>query len=72
MLVPIPHAPLIPGDVHFYLSTACLHGLHEKCGVKQLARGELGAPHCKYCEAVCVCSVCDHVGQAAREGGGSA
>ncbi len=52
---------------HAYLSTACLHGRHERCGAEQLARGDLGAPHCKYCPAVCCCVICDHVGQAAQE-----
>lgn len=40
---------------HRYLSTACLHGLHDQCGVKQAERGETGPPHCKHCPSVCIC-----------------
>lgn len=32
--------------IHVYLSTACLHGLHDKC-----------RETCKYCQAKCICSV---------------
>lgn len=46
---------------HDYLSTACLHGDHNDCGIKQRERGEPGPPHCKYCDAVCICTICDHV-----------
>lgn len=46
---------------HIYLSTACLHAadgrpeLHDICGTAQHDRGEPGHPHCKYCDAECVC-----------------
>jgi hypothetical protein len=59
--------PMEEGDAHHYVSTACLHGEHRQCGVKQLARGDLGPPHCKYCESVCACPVCDHPAQGERE-----
>ena len=45
---------------HLYISTACLHDLHEKCGVLQHDRGEEGVPHCKWCDAICLCPVCKH------------
>jgi len=51
------------GGTHVYVSTACLHGLHDRCGVQQLGRGDLSAPHCKYCDAVCACTDCDHRAQ---------
>lgn len=51
---------------HPYLSTACLHGRHGECGVKQGERGEPGRPHCKYCPQICICPVCGH----ATPGGG--
>ena len=53
--------------VHVYMSTACLHGLHDRCGVAQLGRGDQGAPHCKFCDAVCACPDCRHAEQAAAE-----
>lgn len=57
-------APEVP---HIYLSTACHHGQHAQCGVKQLERGDTSAPHCKYCDAVCVCTECRHEEQAVAE-----
>ncbi len=49
-----------------YLSTACLHGLCEpECGAAQRARGDLSAPHCKYCPAPCTHS-CHTGGQVER------
>lgn len=44
-----------PKITHNYLSTACLHGLHDRCGEKQAERGEDGPPHCKFCDAPCRC-----------------
>jgi len=40
---------------HDYLSTACFHELHEECGKQQHDRGDDGSPHCKWCDAECVC-----------------
>jgi hypothetical protein len=40
---------------HLYLSTACLHERHDQCGTAQHDRGEPGHPHCKFCDAECVC-----------------
>lgn len=34
---------------HIYVSTACLHGLHDKCRLI-----------CKYCNSPCECADCDH------------
>lgn len=48
--------------VHAYLSCACLHGFHDECGRLQHERGDEGAPHCKFCPAVCLCPVCRHAG----------
>lgn len=36
-------------EIHSYVSTACHHGLHERCRIT-----------CKFCEAVCRCAVCKH------------
>ena len=58
---------LAPGEPHRYISTSCLHGLHERCGTMQHDRGDAGVPHCKFCPAVCACPVCDHAAQAADE-----
>lgn len=64
--------PMQEGHVHVYVSTACLHGKHRKCGVRQLARGDLGPPHCQHCDSVCACPVCDHLTQAEQEAPGHA
>jgi len=40
---------------HIYLSTACLHDLHEQCGCRQRERGDVSPAHCKYCAAECIC-----------------
>ncbi len=49
-----------------YLSTACLHGLCEpECGAAQRARGYIGHPTCKYCQAKCTHS-CHTGGQVER------
>jgi len=64
--VTAPHL-LADGEAHAYISTACQHGQHRQCGVKQLARGDFGPPHCKYCPAVCACPRCDHLTQARDE-----
>lgn len=40
---------------HTYTSTACQHGLHTRCGTLQHDAGDLGAPHCKFCDAKCNC-----------------
>lgn len=47
---------------HAYLSCACLHGFHDQCGQLQHGRGDAGAPHCKFCPAICLCLVCRHLG----------
>jgi len=57
------YRPVLTGP-HEYISTACLHGYHERCGAKQLARGDLTAPHCKFCPVTCACPVCRHDEQA--------
>lgn len=44
-----------------YLSTACLHELHDLCGGAQRERGDDGAPHCKYCPTVCACGCHDGI-----------
>lgn len=61
-----------PFGRHLYLSSYCLHGLvagsrtvrgralHGECGAKQRERGEVGAPHCKSCDSVCLCPFCRH------------
>jgi hypothetical protein len=38
-----------------YLSTACQHEHHRLCGGAQHQRGDLTAPHCKYCPTPCAC-----------------
>jgi hypothetical protein len=51
----------LPGGVrHVYVSTACLHGQHGRCGTLQHERGDGGAPHCKYCKSICACPYCGH------------
>jgi len=41
---------------HVYLSTACLHGIHEHCQCKTNLEGEPKVPGtCKWCGAPCVC-----------------
>lgn len=57
-------APLPRYAEHQYVSTACLHGLHERCGTMQHDRGELGVPRCKFCDSPCACPVCNHDGGA--------
>lgn len=54
-----PAAPAEDGGeaaVHAYVSTACQHGLHDKCRLT-----------CKYCGDPCVCSGCDHTQPATEE-----
>lgn len=53
----------LPDGTHLYLSTACMHGRHRACGIRQFARGDLTPPHCKHCASVCVCPECDHPAQ---------
>ena len=46
------HACMEPADgegEHRYLSTACLHGLHDRC-----------RKVCKFCGQPCVCDECRH------------
>lgn len=63
MSTPSTPSPLLQ---HYYLSTACLHGMHDKCGAGMRSRGETGPPHCKFCPAVCTCNApsCWHRGAA--------
>ena len=60
----VPDVPAAADHEHpgGYLSTACLHELHEpECGAAQRARGYVGHPTCKFCGAKCVCPC--HIGQ---------
>lgn len=50
---------------HRYLSTACLHGEHDYCKAMVGQAGEKRPGRCKFCNALCVCHVCEH---ADREG----
>jgi hypothetical protein len=41
---------------HLYLSTACMHAIHEHCQATQNLEGEPKLPAtCKWCAAPCVC-----------------
>lgn len=40
--------PVIPKEEHVYISTACYHGLHDRC-----------RQSCKFCSTPCQCS-CGH------------
>ena len=41
---------------HYYLSTACLHGVHDYCGSRETFGGKPKKPHtCKFCDAQCIC-----------------
>lgn len=52
-------AALGPAGEHLYLSTACLHGAHEHC--RSTVDGGVKVPAtCKFCDAVCMCTECDH------------
>lgn len=53
----IPDVPAAGDHGHpgGYLSTACLHGHHGVCGGAQHQRGDLTAPHCKFCDVPCSC-----------------
>lgn len=62
---------------HVYLSTACLHAvlekrreLHKQCGQLQHERGDETAPHCKHCDAPCVCPC--HAAEVAAPNGAEA
>jgi hypothetical protein len=44
-----------PAVNHVYLSTACLHGVHEHCQAMVGVNGEKRPATCKFCEAHCVC-----------------
>ena len=47
--------PIAPVE-HRYLSTACLHGIHEHCQAKVNLEGEPKLPGtCKWCGSRCVC-----------------
>ncbi len=55
--LPQPRTP----DSHVYRSTACLHGLHDRCASeKTLAGGPKVPAVCKWCSAPCVCD-CGHL-----------
>ncbi len=42
--------------VHVYLSTSCLHGVHNHCDAKTaITGGPKIATTCKWCVATCVC-----------------
>lgn len=41
---------------HVYLSTACLHSIHDHCNAKVNLEGDPKLPQtCKWCDAKCVC-----------------
>lgn len=42
--------------VHHYLSTACLHELHDYCQSQVGFDGAKRPGRCKFCDAPCVCS----------------
>lgn len=51
-----------PRMSHVYLSTACLHGIHEHCQAKTNVEGEPKIPAtCKWCSAPCVCECHGHM-----------
>lgn len=56
---------------HVYLSTACLHGVHDYCRSEQSrCDGHPKAPgRCKFCPAVCLCPVCRHHGATSAPSG---
>lgn len=43
-------------ESHDYLSTACLHGLHEHCNAMVGYAGAKRPAQCKFCDARCRCS----------------
>lgn len=43
------------GDVHVYLSTACLHGQHDYCNACTGVAGTKVPGTCKFCGAPCRC-----------------
>lgn len=45
---------------HRYLSTACLHGEHDYCKAMVGQQGDKRPARCKFCDALCVCHVCQH------------
>ncbi len=44
---------------HYYLSTACFHGLHSYCDAMTGYQGAKRPAQCKFCEANCTCT-CHH------------
>lgn len=49
--------------VHVYLSTACLHDLHEQCqSAKRIDGGPKVPGKCKFCPAPCICTCHEEVG----------
>lgn len=47
---------LVNLPLHAYLSTACLHGRHERCDSMIGVDGTKRPATCKYCDARCVCA----------------
>lgn len=41
--------------VHVYLSTSCLHAMHDYCKAKEGQAGPKTPATCKFCAAPCVC-----------------
>ena len=58
-------------DVHGpagYLSTSCLHGIHEHCRSRVAIDGWPKRPgQCKHCEALCRCPVCHRAAEPVQQ-----
>lgn len=48
-------APTHMNGEHYYLSTACFHGLHSYCEAMTGMQGIKRPAQCKFCPAGCVC-----------------
>lgn len=42
-------------SVHVYLSTACLHELHDYCSSSEGQDGPKEPKRCKWCPSLCLC-----------------
>ncbi len=52
---------MLDDDEHFYLSTGCLHGVHEHCNSSVSITGGSKVPGvCKWCPGLCVCPCHTH------------